>query len=1472
MNGKKSRSLLRHKKDKKSSESLQSPKKGKNKRQGSLSKKKSPRTAKNDDMYDSSDNNFSLEEFKKKSSAVALAGQERESEREKRRREREEREALEHLEREQRRTKRRARLATGTFEPTSQTQETPKETTVKEDDSAETKDSDDDFWDQSSEEEEKGAGELLDKYYHEEQERKRKQREEEEKLAAAQKEMEKAKLDSKPSRVKSERISENWDTTDKRHGGTISKMMPFFNKKKGGTTIKKLKGKKRTALTFVPGFNPFGPLTKGEQEEGEENAETTKEEFETLRETIRAANKSEATRDPEMPTGPEGYAKALTEKSTILTTSDLAEVKRTTSFFNTLRGKNNTKSYATARRLELEALQAGKGFSRIDFDKNVEEAKRKASADSVETQLDMKWDDFVSSLPDIGAPNYGKVEEHYDETGLTKLRQQGDKIMEALKLGSELGEAHKRKEEKSDISLAIKFSRSDQDSSKVSVLPSYLENFTGEEEEKGAGAHIGGRKSYAICMFEHANPNIAKDAEYDMLFGECASEAPGLYIWRIEYFMPLEIPADEYPDPFSDPPRRALFYSEDCYIVLHITSEDEAKRYAIFTWVGDKCSRDKVGAAAIRCRELNIFLGGKAELFREEQEHESDDFLEIFDYDIEYLDEGGTESGFKPALPLVQEPRLYRLYFREVGVTDPETKMGRKSKDMFCMSLVEMSVPSLNKSDVFILDGGSDGWLWEWIGSRTDSRLIFKGHEIITRINRYERSCRSTQIVIDEGDELVKFEKKKRQHLLPATIDRDIDEDCYRFEEEAPRLDPVTETRCFMDYMQGKKKNIEDYDIDAFVPRPKYDTLFYKACINKETGKPALETLKTNNDTFPLSKTMLDSTAAFVMDALTEIFVWNGMKATKLQKQIAQAVAKKFRISQSHERPRWCRIITCFEGYEPTTFIAKFPDWCAELFIPLPSNYSTSLGMPHRVAPSYPDVDIKIDDLLQTREPPEEVLFDNCEGSTEVWAVEDGRPTFTKLPQEEQGHFYSGDCFLVLYTYYDKENHNKQSYLCYFWEGRSSTTKWYTAFLFGFYPVLEKKIKATGGKAPCKIRVPEHKEPEHFMKLFGGSIVIHKGHRKKTKTKTTKKAKRELFHIRKVSPTRIYSVQVKPRVGSLYSADAFVLRTDKKIFLWYGKGTKFEDSKDYQESCSKLEGNRTLEVIEEDEELPEFWNILGGWTSFMCDSEFIAKYSRGVRLFNFTQSTGYLTYHEIFNPYQTDLNHDNVYLLDTFHEVYVWIGKTASETLYSKVLAFANSYIREMAAIRTQYVDLITIHPEEEDEPIEFTRHFHTWVTKPPFEDPILLREENYADQMFSQYKLIEQAQRKGNEKKRRQYARLDKTKPIRKLNWVDVILREMPEVILAEESDSSEYSDSAESSGYTSSEQEITLAELEQVYDSSDEDLTSESEEDDDEWRYDEVSDEEEEEVVKEESATEYMLKQAQKKSRYNRIYNTKY
>lgn len=74
----------------------------------------------------------------------------------------------------------------------------------------------------------------------------------------------------------------------------------------------------------------------------------------------------------------------------------------------------------------------------------------------------------------------------------------------------------------------------------------------------------------------------------------------------------------------------------------------------------------------------------------------------------------------------------------------------------------------------------------------------------------------------------------------------------------------------------------------------------------------------------------------------------------------------------------------------------------------------------------------------------------------------------------------------------------------------------------------------------------------------------------------------------------------------------------------YGKGTGFEDSTAILKVPDLLQGKRTLEVFDEGEEEPAFWNLLGGWSDYVCNQQFLQKYREKARLFCFSNQTGML--------------------------------------------------------------------------------------------------------------------------------------------------------------------------------------------------------------------------------------------------------
>ena len=83
-----------------------------------------------------------------------------------------------------------------------------------------------------------------------------------------------------------------------------------------------------------------------------------------------------------------------------------------------------------------------------------------------------------------------------------------------------------------------------------------------------------------------------------------------------------------------------------------------------------------------------------------------------------------------------------------------------------------------------------------------------------------------------------------------------------------------------------------------------------------------------------------------------------------------------------------------------------------------------------------------------------------------VWRVESSK--LVQVDKEDYGMFYSGDCYVILYTYGTKSS---QKYIIYFWQGQSSTrdeviyyvtcTSSYTYMVIYLLTFIEDNVRIT---------------------------------------------------------------------------------------------------------------------------------------------------------------------------------------------------------------------------------------------------------------------------------------------------------------------------------------------------------------------------------------------------------------------------
>nr|XP_025042164.1 protein flightless-1 homolog [Pelodiscus sinensis] len=148
---------------------------------------------------------------------------------------------------------------------------------------------------------------------------------------------------------------------------------------------------------------------------------------------------------------------------------------------------------------------------------------------------------------------------------------------------------------------------------------------------------------------------------YSEFFTEDVGQIPGVSVWQMENFVPTLV----------DEAFNGKFYEADCYIVLKTFLDDSGSlSWEIYYWIGQEATLDKKASAAIHAVNLRNYLGAECRTVREEMGDESDEFNQVFDHEISYI-EGGTASGFYTVEDAQYITRLYRVYGKKNVKLEP---------------------------------------------------------------------------------------------------------------------------------------------------------------------------------------------------------------------------------------------------------------------------------------------------------------------------------------------------------------------------------------------------------------------------------------------------------------------------------------------------------------------------------------------------------------------------------------------------------------------------------------------------------------------------------------------------------------------------------------------------------------------------------------------------------------------------------
>ena len=571
---------------------------------------------------------------------------------------------------------------------------------------------------------------------------------------------------------------------------------------------------------------------------------------------------------------------------------------------------------------------------------------------------------------------------------------------------------------------------------------------------------------------------------------------------------------------------------------------------------------DKQACAAMHAVNLRNLLGATCRTQREEQNDESDEFLDLFGSSLVYIEGARTTSGFYTVEDLEYITRMYKVSGTQHVNLHP----------------VPLAFEALDPRFVYLLDAGMNIYIWN--GAKCNPITRSKARLFAEKINKHERKFQAELIQMKQGEEVMAFWK-----LLKGPPD---DYEQYEFQELKENDHDIAQ-------QSGSTLHNESSLLVSGESRLNYTDFkpkLYKVGIGM--GYLELPQVKANVGRLILTRQLLDTKCVYILDCYADIFVWIGRKSTRLVRTAALKLSSS--LQAMIDRPEHTMVTSTLEGTEIQIFKSKFEGWDDLIAVdytrsaeavnkknaaykrqaqqqmnqgtregsidsvsstssiasvtnslkpPITSNPQSNLNMggPSALPPllQTPTEPLKTDlvALFVDRYvplPDEEALgmmdeINDFLESMECFVFENKR--FVRLPEKEFGQFYSEDSYLFICKYWkveesetpstplspsagagggggDEENAEEDGDMeentieckLYFWQGRDANNSGWLTFTFS----LKKKFKDIE-----IIKFNQQQENPQFLSHFKRKFIVHKGKRKQSTqsssaTKTAKPA------------------------------------------------------------------------------------------------------------------------------------------------------------------------------------------------------------------------------------------------------------------------------------------------------------------------------------------------------------------------------
>ncbi|XP_046357104.2 advillin-like isoform X2 [Haliotis rufescens] len=562
------------------------------------------------------------------------------------------------------------------------------------------------------------------------------------------------------------------------------------------------------------------------------------------------------------------------------------------------------------------------------------------------------------------------------------------------------------------------------------------------------------------------------------------------------------------------------------------------------------------------------------------------------------------------------------------------------------------TVSALDPSVSVILDGYPR--VYVWIGSKCGYVTRVKAIQVARRIRNWQRKGKAHVVVIDEKDE-----------ELNKTFLKKLDEE----REESP-----------VHRETNGHTGIDHTDETITLRRVSGDRVLYDMPYAARK---------------PLQYKYLVSSSCYLLDTGPDnpVFLWVGSHAPV--SEVSNAISRGKTFSEHKEYPDNVTVSRVLEGHEPLVFRQAFNDWRDR---PQSQTRKYSAGNMGRAlfSRSSKRTVAKVSDTLSEDTVEENnVIF--TDEQLEVYVLKEN--SLECVEKWDNGTFSNGQCYIINNQHL-ADRHCKRT--LYYWTGCKTSASDRTRIV-----ELAMVMEEAYSHNVALVRVLDGKEPSHMLNALGNSMIVFDTDLEEASPSV------QVFSVREFIKGNIRVAQVPPTATSLNSSAAFVVISPDECFLWYGRrsgGPEREYAKyilGYLHPCKMYD----YDIVTEAKETEVFWSVLGGRRQYEAEYITTRLERRNPRLFHCCVEVSGLSFDETIDFSQEDFTEQDLMLLDTFDQIFLWCGTNIDANTRNTFGDVAQAYLAKDQAGRDSR-DLQLWYICQGHEPHGFTKYFRNWTSK----------------------------------------------------------------------------------------------------------------------------------------------------------------